>query len=312
MKNICTGTELTIEKRHTDFGGMPILDEALKHGAFPNLNKLSYLNVEEKHLQTLFENSTQKAALENLHALRLAFHLTATSQGMQTFREAVQRRTLSELRSLDISGGGFGEPGMQSLIQTLNELSSLTTLNVHSTFIGERGNELFASYIQTSVLKDCVTLNLDSNMMFDTGLVHFANAFKLNMKNLKNLQNLSLVDNNISSVGLTYLAESCRNGALPKLKNLNLKRNLLDSLIGFIRECKQGALQQLQTLNLAHNELLETTELRSLENAKANGDALQNLETVAYHIPVTLKGIRVEEVQVHYIPRHRFNANPNF
>jgi Leucine-rich repeat (LRR) protein len=195
--------------------------------------------------------------------------------------------------SVDLSGASVGD----NVLQGLEGLDEMQSLNLYGTTVGDTGLAYLKSHTQLQVL------NLYGTFVGDAGLVHLKNLVQLQSLDLANcritdagliqlmalsqLQSLDLSGTRVSGTGLAHLK------GLPQLATLDLSSTAVDDT-GLMQ---LKGLLQLRTLVLSNTRVTDAglpqlrglTQLRSLslDGCRVTDEAIAGLKQALPAVQIT-------------------------
>ena len=110
------------------------------------------------------------------------------------------------ITTLDISRNEFGDKGAEHLANMLKLNTTLTTLDINHNRIGVKGARALAEVLKSNKSIALTTLNISNNSIGNNGVTALAEALKLN----KTLTTLNVIINGIDDEGVVALIEALK------------------------------------------------------------------------------------------------------
>ena len=175
----------------------------------------------------------------------------------------------SSLTSLDLRESIIGDSGATSLSQALATNSSLTSLNLYNNYIGASGTTSLSQALATN--SSLTSLNLLWNSIGDSGATSLSQALATNFS----LTSLNLSVNSIGDSGATSLSQALATKSY--LTSLNLSVNSIGDSGATSLSQALAVNSSLTSLNLRSNRIGDSGAT-SLSQALATNSSLTSLD----------------------------------
>ena len=241
---------LQLEDTKLSVGDVLVLSTATQEGKLPRLRTLNLSkNILTDTLHDLF-----KGAFREMETLLLEDTKPSVSDVL-VLSTATQEGKLPRLRTLNLS--------KNILTNTLHylfkvEFREMETLLLEDTKLSINDVQALSTAVQEGKLQWLRTLNLSKNILTDTLHDLFKGAFR-------KMDTLLLEDTKPSISDVLVLSTATQEGKLPRLRTLNLSKNILTDTLHDLFEVK---FREMETL------LLEDTKL-SINDVQALSTAVQ-------------------------------------
>lgn len=221
---------------------------SLRFSSMENTLNLSKIDkkLKKNALYYIFENKLDK--LSFIHELDLS-QTNITNSSLLLIKTAKEQRKMENFSKLILKKNNLDDDSAE----ILSFFNFLKSLNLEKNIIGPIGMGLLIS----GKFENLKILNLNNNGILREGMLTF---YELNSKHcLGNLETLDLENNNLTHLGLEYLALGC----FYELKSLYLANNNIGDLsLNFLNEKN---FPKLTNLFLENNNITDVSKLGNLE-----------------------------------------------